>query len=192
MRVKRKAACILSEKPLVIRARRTYLCSGMLALVGCAGVSGSPPVGAMMSADAATERDAPVALEGGGTYHHGVYTCCGPGQGVSCCTADAGLLGYASDGAVSGDTSGRTEANCFQYGGGAGSCYDNGAMFDGKDSCALCCAGLRPVKPLGPNRSYPDGPCILTSAISAFVCLPCGNGICDSYENSCSCPEDCG
>jgi hypothetical protein len=138
-----------------------------------------------------SEGDAAAVVDGAGTYHHGVYTCCGAGQGVSCCTADAGLLGFAADGAVFGDRAGHNEANCFQYGGSAGVCYGDNAMFDAKDTCAVCCAGLAPVSQLAVSDGGAVPACVLVGAPSAFACVPCGNGTCDPDENHCTCPADC-
>lgn len=57
-------------------------------------------------------------------------------------------------------------------------------------SCTIedipCCEGLKRV-PLASETE--DGQCIAASCGS--ICRPCGNGICDSNENKCNCPEDC-
>ena len=51
-----------------------------------------------------------------------------------------------------------------------------------------CCAGL--VKRCGAPRS--DGTCDTTAGYNHLPqCLPCGDGQCDFFENSCNCPEDC-
>ena len=49
-----------------------------------------------------------------------------------------------------------------------------------------CCPGLKKV-----NFCMPDenNQCICASC--GFVCLPCGNGVCNEHENWCNCPEDC-
>lgn len=166
-------------------ARGVLACAGNLSLLSCATGPGAAPG---LSTTSPTTDSAPGS---DGTYLRGVYTCCGPGRGVSCCTADAGLLGYALDGAVFGGRPGQTEANCFQYGGTAGACYDNGAMFDAKDVCALCCSGLERVNALAPNDAGTGPACLLVGPPSAMTCVPCGNRICDPDENSCTCPADC-
>lgn len=48
-----------------------------------------------------------------------------------------------------------------------------------------CCAGLTAV----PNAFESDRGCI--AATCGSICLPCGNGVCDSGENSCNCASDC-
>jgi hypothetical protein len=53
-----------------------------------------------------------------------------------------------------------------------------------------CCPGL--VKRCG--QAQADGSCDpAAGGYNSFPwCLPCGDGVCDStYENPCSCPEDC-
>jgi hypothetical protein len=128
-----------------------------------------------------------------GIYHQGSgYTCCGPGKGVMCCTADAGLLGYEiePDGAIVAfgrERSGSTEANCFEYGGSAGTCATEGQAFDAKDICSLCCAGLSRVNPMAPDDA---GTCSPSAPPSVFTCLPCGDGTCEPSENHCTCPND--
>ena len=52
-----------------------------------------------------------------------------------------------------------------------------------------CCEGL--IKRCG--EVLEDGSC--DSTLGGYDdlpwCLPCGNGVCDQFENKCSCPEDC-
>jgi hypothetical protein len=61
------------------------------------------------------------------------------------------------------------------------------ASYYGQD--VACCEGL--VKRCGIVSS--DGSCDITKGgYQDFPwCLPCGNGVCDQFENKCSCPEDC-
>ena len=48
-----------------------------------------------------------------------------------------------------------------------------------------CCPGLKEV-----GLCFDEnGKCICADC--GFICLPCGNGICDDKENKCNCPEDC-
>ena len=50
-----------------------------------------------------------------------------------------------------------------------------------------CCEGLVEI----PNAYSQDHVCqYLLGAFS--LCSDCGNGICEDWENSCNCPEDCG
>ncbi|MCX6011822.1 MAG: hypothetical protein NTV30_00100, partial [Chloroflexi bacterium] len=49
-----------------------------------------------------------------------------------------------------------------------------------------CCQGLTPIQ----LSMEQNGQCITASCGS--ICKPCGNGVCDSGENKCNCPVDCG
>ena len=50
----------------------------------------------------------------------------------------------------------------------------------------VCCDGLVEIPP-----AYPLGNvCVLMFGFD--LCSACGDGICDDWENSCNCPEDCG
>jgi hypothetical protein len=143
---------------------------------------------AFLALGACAARRAPVDVDAGvessGVYMDGVDTCCGPEQGLGCCTADAGLTAYdvAPDGSITkiGDQT-RQMANCFRYG-GTGACSASGHVFDAKETCSICCGGLSRINASLCDKSAPP---------SLFVCLPCGNGVCDEGESSCSCPEDC-
>lgn len=138
----------------------------------------------------------PVIVDGGGaardedagTRQDGVYTCCAPGKGVTCCTADAGLLGYdfLPDGAVvvHGAAPGRTEANCFPD---LGTCVPNGEPIDGKVICLSCCDGLVNIPAVAPDDA---GACMPTG-VGLVICAPCGDGVCSATENRCNCPSDC-
>lgn len=53
-----------------------------------------------------------------------------------------------------------------------------------------CCPGME--KRCGVE--FFDGSCDMEAKNSVYVvpiCLPCGNGICNQFENRCNCPEDC-
>jgi len=55
---------------------------------------------------------------------------------------------------------------------------------------APCCQGF--VKRCGVE--FFDGSCDMEGkyTVDAIpICLPCGNGICNQFENRCNCPEDC-
>ncbi len=63
-----------------------------------------------------------------------------------------------------------------------------GIAYDGQD--VACCEGL--VKRCGVE--YFDGSCDMSGDHSVYgvpICIPCGNGICNQFENRCNCPEDC-
>jgi len=54
-----------------------------------------------------------------------------------------------------------------------------------------CCPGL--VRRCG--YEFIDGTCDMQGQGSVYnlpICIPCGNGICDNFEDRCNCPEDCG
>ena len=54
-----------------------------------------------------------------------------------------------------------------------------------------CCEGL--VKRCGVE--FFDGSCDMEGKYSMYntpLCLPCGNNVCNQFENRCNCPEDCG
>ncbi len=54
-----------------------------------------------------------------------------------------------------------------------------------------CCEGF--VQRCG--IEFIDGNCDMEGRNSVYdlpICIPCGNGICDQFENRCNCPEDCG
>lgn len=53
-----------------------------------------------------------------------------------------------------------------------------------------CCEGF--VKRCG--LEFFDGTCDMEADYTMFsvpTCLPCGNSICNQFENRCNCPEDC-
>ena len=53
-----------------------------------------------------------------------------------------------------------------------------------------CCEGL--VRRCG--TAFLDDTCDMfgdNSEYSLPICIPCGNGICNNFENVCNCPEDC-
>lgn len=100
----------------------------------------------------------------------GIYTCCAPNEGMECCTS---IL----------------QGLCYRYGGSAGRCLIEGESSDGKDICAVCCSGL--------SKTHPDvvsdvgAECQSTATPSMFICVRCGDGVCDEFENRCRCPADC-
>lgn len=63
-----------------------------------------------------------------------------------------------------------------------------GLAYSGAD--VECCPGL--VKRCG--IEFFDGSCDMVgkySMDSIPMCIPCGNGVCNQFENACNCPEDC-
>ncbi len=53
-----------------------------------------------------------------------------------------------------------------------------------------CCEGLS----LRCGVEYFDGTCDNWGRNSIYaipVCIPCGNDVCEQFENACNCPEDC-
>ncbi len=53
-----------------------------------------------------------------------------------------------------------------------------------------CCEGF--VKRCGVE--FLDGSCDMEGKYSMYnapLCLPCGNNVCNQFENRCNCPEDC-
>ena len=64
-----------------------------------------------------------------------------------------------------------------------------GLSYDGQE--AECCEGF--VKKCG--IEFFDGSCDMEEGYKSYegvpICLPCGNGICNQFENRCNCPEDC-
>jgi C1A family cysteine protease len=78
-----------------------------------------------------------------------------------------------------------------------GECYEGGECCQTDSICrdensacsvssASCCDGLTAVS----DASLVNGQCLFLQC--GTICLPCGNGVCDSGENSCNCPGDCG
>lgn len=145
------------------------------------------------SSDGPPSSPAPAQTDSGG-YTQGVYTCCAEGTGVSCCTAERGLLAYEvqADGAVravGARADGQTSANCFQYGGVKTTCTGAGEFFERKDICAICCDGLATLEPSEPSDGGGCGPGSLPP--SAGLCAACGNSNCEAGETRCNCPADC-
>lgn len=169
---------------------------GVGVLVAC----GSDSPATVTGDDASRADGSSPETEGGasssddGVYKDGDYTCCGEGKGLTCCSADAGLLGYESlpDGNIvqwGGRPGTDTTANCFGYGGVANACAAEGEVIDRKDICSICCDGL------GTIESQCDmGPCVdggTSYGYSQQICARCGNGECGPGESHGNCPEDC-
>lgn len=128
-----------------------------------------------------------------GRTTQGVYTCCAPGDGLGCCNAEDGLLGYQSnpDGtitAVGGREDGMTSANCFRYGGTAGACASVGEVIEKKDICSTCCEALVELE-----SECETGDCVegIPGLPSVKICAACGDGTCGAGESHLNCPADC-
>lgn len=68
-----------------------------------------------------------------------------------------------------------------------GHCIESGETFDGKVVGAQCCSKLARL-----STSMPTGEsCLTTGLVSEFVCSPCGDRVCNEFENRCNCPGDC-
>lgn len=61
---------------------------------------------------------------------------------------------------------------------------ETGAVVPG---AAECCPGLTHTSVSQANPE--SGEC--EPLIGGFICIDCGNGTCESFENKCMCPEDC-
>jgi hypothetical protein len=77
-----------------------------------------------------------------------------------------------------------------------GHCIAGGDEFEGKIAGARCCPGLvnrHPEIESDAGFQIPWSPgCAWAATPSIFMCLACGNGICERpNENHCDCPEDC-
>jgi hypothetical protein len=77
-----------------------------------------------------------------------------------------------------------------------GHCIAEGDSFEAKIAGARCCVGLKGV---GSEREtdevfsgYRPGCGPGAQSVSTVTCVACGNGKCDSLENRCNCPADCG
>ncbi|MBN2095033.1 MAG: hypothetical protein JW727_03215 [Candidatus Aenigmarchaeota archaeon] len=58
-----------------------------------------------------------------------------------------------------------------------------------------CCPGLTEWMSGMDTRKVVDGVCVETGLAAGSpvgTCINCGNGICESIENVCNCPQDCG
>lgn len=87
-------------------------------------------------------------------------------------------------------------------GGVYGGCIEDGEVFEAKVLGAYCCnrivpdAGLRGrIAVEAPGDAGAGGTdergCVPGAPVSAKICSPCGDGICEPWENRCNCPEDC-
>jgi hypothetical protein len=76
-------------------------------------------------------------------------------------------------------------------------CTTAGNTYDGRFAGYMCCEGLKYARIWAPMPGaaidgLPPG-CVDNSVGATFVCLACGNGVCEpmAKENGCTCPEDC-
>lgn len=114
-----------------------------------------------------------VGLQEGNEYWDGPYRCCEQSLGTDCCASEK--TGF-----------------CYKYGGIYGACRREGEEYEGKITCAHCCAGLTAVSASDIVSS--DGGRELCSdpPPSVLRCVYCGDGTCGIGESRCNCPQDCG
>jgi hypothetical protein len=105
----------------------------------------------------------------------GVYRCCLPDAGTSCCA-------------------GVKQGLCYAY----VPCTGVGQKYEGKATCAGCCEGLVRTDSLVVGDATPPDVDRLDPACdfgpdpaSLLTCIRCGDGICGEAENFCNCPADC-
>lgn len=167
--------------PLASALRQPWLiafASSLAALaLACGGSTGSEPPAPDGGASDASGFASDVGPDSG-RYTQGVYLCCGPGEGRSCCPPNT----------LPDPNVGRT-ATCFQYGGVTGRCTAEGQSLEAKDICSVCCSGLTRVESSAPGGD--GGACVPTDFPSVFRCTACGDGTCGLGENRCNCPADC-
>lgn len=165
----RVRTCWLSQSGALLS-----IASALLAVSSCE----TPSSTERRAPDGGSRADAGDQGDSGGGYEMvGVYRCCAPGTGTSCCEGvDAGM--------------------CFQHGGIYGDCIGEGEVFEAKVICSRCCDGLTRVPDFRPGDASPPEVDGLPEGCdgfgdSAFVCLRCGDGVCGIGETHCNCPEDC-
>ena len=72
-----------------------------------------------------------------------------------------------------------------------GDCIDEGQILQIADSQQRqCCSGLNPVVFCLRDAEANDGSCSCPSR-STQICINCGDGICGTGEDLCTCPDDC-
>ncbi|MGA7306974.1 MAG: hypothetical protein WBW88_19045, partial [Rhodothermales bacterium] len=64
-----------------------------------------------------------------------------------------------------------------------------GELIEGKVLGAACCEGLSAIENSSLNE---NDECVPLGPPSVQVCAACGDGKCQSGENKCNCPADCG
>ncbi len=55
----------------------------------------------------------------------------------------------------------------------------------------ICCKELKGLSTFGVNENGECELLVKDSPFPSLTCPPCGNNICDEWENGCNCPEDC-
>jgi hypothetical protein len=69
-----------------------------------------------------------------------------------------------------------------------GGCHAQGGKFEDMNPEGKCCPGLKPVQ----DQFYDTvAQMCLNYRCPCFVCINCGDGVCDEGENQCTCPDDC-
>jgi Neprosin len=69
-----------------------------------------------------------------------------------------------------------------------GRCLEENETLEGKVIGAQCCAGLTRTSLTAVSSG---GDCTPAGPPSVFRCLRCGDGVCGTMENRCTCPGDC-
>lgn len=107
---------------------------------------------------------------GPGRYVDDGYFCCAEGEGRDCCSIYSG------------------DRQCLNHGGLYEVCVGEGAEYDARFPCVLCCEELAGVSAYFPAD---DGLTCTEGVPSAKVCTRCGDGACGVGENWCNCSADC-
>ncbi len=70
-------------------------------------------------------------------------------------------------------------------------CAGPGDSVGGRSGVISCCAGLIRLAAGTADPAHCDAPSSVP--VGAWVCAPCGNGVCDTVwgEDPCNCPADC-
>jgi hypothetical protein len=150
--------------------------SALVVAIACGSTGRIDPPGTTPSSPGDGDGGAPAP----GAYEtEGIYRCCGPDAGTSCCAGTA-------------------QGTCFEYGGTYKGCRKAGEQYEGKVNCARCCPGLTRVNILElgdklppATDQLPEGCDLGAASISIGVCIACGDGVCGVAESFCNCPEDC-
>lgn len=85
--------------------------------------------------------------------------------------------------------------SCSSTGGTEVACITEGNMYDGESTSlgVHCCSGLtrESFVSLMESGTATDGGTCAAGPLNLFICLRCGNGVCESAENHCNCAVDC-
>ncbi len=80
-------------------------------------------------------------------------------------------------------------------------CTKDGELIEGKDARAHCCTraqgsltnriALEQPAESAADPAADERGCVSQGPPSVLVCSPCGNSVCEPWENRCNCAEDC-